>query len=1318
MAVQIRPTRIEVTDRFPMLGFTIATDSPPRLAEVVVATHPALFTRRDGRTASTFYTSREHGVLTIAGRQAIYTLPADVLARFVASDRLYFGLATASAPRGEDWTVDVMPTASSPYVSLSGLSDRALRRVRMFPGRRPAATYGTAGGGTPTWAGDKVQPGTTPAAPGQAPAAAAPAAAPPAQGHHYDDGFGPLPPLAHEEPHAAPAAASRPSAAAAPAQSNPPAAQGQSWSHGLADDDDAESRGIDAAPYAEEETAATAQANALALTGSGDYARVRRIAPSPAFTTGRAGTTIDRIVIHITDAPTTSSTVNTFTAPGAQASAHYLVGQDGEIVQFVAEADTAWHAKGANKRSIGIEHVAIKQGGADYPRRGGGTQHYDYLPPSETQYCESAALVSHLCQKYALTADRTTIIGHREADPATSHASCPDGAWDWAHFMQLVTSNSCTPQPAQSEGQAATVGQALVFGQEDFDKIRRLHAGDYRDLFQWREPASIRALVERRGFSVQHIEDAVGDLNLDFYKVRIDRFPAGMTAPTLLARFISNINGFVDSGICSFDPYDSSDAALIASADPVGACLKLDINRSAPFYDPRGWDDAAIVISAKGPAGQPTQFYSVTTIHTPDTGDHPVSGHRQFGYYVLDGVTYFYTRGADRATLAFPGTEGAIYSGGESLWRSFQRTLSQFINSQGGAASIVPPFSERFNPSAIRIEFSGWGESSAQALSDDIPLDPGVGGMSIGPDALQIGDIIVSTTTHASSAIIRAFSGAPVSHALLYVGQGGQVIEAVGDGVIMRPLADAIAGSNLAVAFRLPGMDDTKRQQIADAAAQYVGRPYNFGGLLRYAAFKVDSSLCSLLPNGAGQRCRAFVGRIDLGPDVTDRFFCSQLILQAYLDAGRQLTTDAAQGVSPGELADLRLRDGLLAYVGHLKAPIPQRSLFGVSLGMIDAVRRPAAALDAEDWSVNWDDVQLIAQPTNLSCWAAAAAIIDGWARQQSVTPESVAALQGRSPATALPWVDHAAFGQAIGFTVQANACWTPEGFRCLLEANGPLWVSVVTQFPSGPAGHAVVVTGMYRENGSYFVRITDPWDRVVGLPGAPGPRTSSHQTGSRYIMTWEAFAGEYETTGGMADFAQLLHSGGTHGNTINRGSAAAVGYAQGVGDGASGAGGSALTRQVTEKNSRRYDLAQLTGFIRPANALAGGAGAPALPGERVILDDWPYIQGPSGRTQAGVAIDWQYQGGAVGNVAIAPVDGQALDGWSAAVRADIAEDASTPERVMLKVRVTTTFSRHGEEDQVGVSEVSLAGDGRQQTHHGAEPAAQRAAAPAARENA
>ncbi|RYF63293.1 MAG: hypothetical protein EOO22_26240 [Comamonadaceae bacterium] len=218
--------------------------------------------------------------------------------------------------------------------------------------------------------------------------------------------------------------------------------------------------------------------------------------------------------------------------------------------------------------------------------------------------------------------------------------------------------------------------------------------------------------------------------------------------------------------------------------------------------------------------------------------------------------------------------------------------------------------------------------------------------------------------------------------------------------------------------------------------------------------------------------------------------------------------------------------------------------------------------------------------------------------------------------------------------------------------------------------------------------------------------------------MTYDAFTAEFEAAGDT-DFAQLLHTGETHGHAINRGDGRSAGYALSldaehaavdpavgsspVSDGDARLGlGTSLTRNTSEKNGRRYDLAQLSGFVEAPQAPAGDAAMAPMPGERVVLDDWPYIDGPSGRTQAGVAIDWQYRNGAVGEVAIAPIEGQVLDGWTAKVLADITLNGSTVNRANLKIRVTTTFSRAGEDDQVAVTDVMLSGDGRPSTIHGA----------------
>lgn len=198
MAAQIRPNRLEVNDRFPMLGFTIRTDGTPQRAEVAIATDLALFRpeHKGQRTAANFYSSRAGGALSVPRGEAIYVVPPEVLARFIGAERLYVALATTPERNGTTPHVDVLPGEGSPYISLKGLTGRSLKRVRLLPSRQQrAAGYGTSGTGSLEWAGDNAAPGLQPAAKVAPVSPAVPAAPAPVTGgdQDYDDGFGPMP---------------------------------------------------------------------------------------------------------------------------------------------------------------------------------------------------------------------------------------------------------------------------------------------------------------------------------------------------------------------------------------------------------------------------------------------------------------------------------------------------------------------------------------------------------------------------------------------------------------------------------------------------------------------------------------------------------------------------------------------------------------------------------------------------------------------------------------------------------------------------------------------------------------------------------------------------------------------------------------------------------------------------------------------------------------------------------------------------------------------------------------------------------------------
>jgi N-acetyl-anhydromuramyl-L-alanine amidase AmpD len=142
---------------------------------------------------------------------------------------------------------------------------------------------------------------------------------------------------------------------------------------------------------------------------------------------------IEEIVLHITEGGTDKAEVTARNAFGIpkylqngkwkQQAAHYIIGRDGTVVQCVRHKDIAFHAGPANDWTIGIEHNT--RSGTDKKL-------------TAAQYLKSAELVLWLCNKLGLAANRYTISGHSEADPATTHSSCPGRVLKWDTYMAAI----------------------------------------------------------------------------------------------------------------------------------------------------------------------------------------------------------------------------------------------------------------------------------------------------------------------------------------------------------------------------------------------------------------------------------------------------------------------------------------------------------------------------------------------------------------------------------------------------------------------------------------------------------------------------------------------------------------------------------------------------------------------------------------------------------------------------------------------------------------------------------------------------------------
>jgi len=173
--------------------------------------------------------------------------------------------------------------------------------------------------------------------------------------------------------------------------------------------------------------------------------------PSPFYWEGRSGNRVRWIILHGTAGGSSAQGVaEWFQNPASQASTHYIIGQDGTVVQCVAEANSAWgngivqdgpgcyppYATGIppanqghgswwdsgpnpNYVTISIEHVKPH------------TDNSDQI--TLAQQNASFALVAHLCAKYAVPprwADANGgITGHFSIE-SSDRSLCP-GPYPW-----------------------------------------------------------------------------------------------------------------------------------------------------------------------------------------------------------------------------------------------------------------------------------------------------------------------------------------------------------------------------------------------------------------------------------------------------------------------------------------------------------------------------------------------------------------------------------------------------------------------------------------------------------------------------------------------------------------------------------------------------------------------------------------------------------------------------------------------------------------------------------------------------------------------
>jgi uncharacterized protein YycO len=241
------------------------------------------------------------------------------------------------------------------------------------------------------------------------------------------------------------------------------------------------------------------------------------------------------------------------------------------------------------------------------------------------------------------------------------------------------------------------------------------------------------------------------------------------------------------------------------------------------------------------------------------------------------------------------------------------------------ACAIMTTFAVALSGCATRLSTTNEGVPTLKIQR--MGVSPLNGGQLIDATSLMPGDIILSSASNVQSNGIQLLTTAGVSHASLYIGDN-QVVEAVGSGVHVRSLEETLATEAVTAAFRHPDLSAAEGQSIRHFALAQVGGKYNYMGVMLHAPFSLQRRLCDLpvLTNTIRDACILGIAQIALGSNDDGRFFCSQLVVDAYAKAGRPITPANSRWVSPADL--LHMREGdvpsiktnqALLYVGHLK---------------------------------------------------------------------------------------------------------------------------------------------------------------------------------------------------------------------------------------------------------------------------------------------------------------------------------------------------------------------------------------------------------------
>ena len=146
-------------------------------------------------------------------------------------------------------------------------------------------------------------------------------------------------------------------------------------------------------------------------------------------------------------------------------------------------------------------------------------------------------------------------------------------------------------------------------------------------------------------------------------------------------------------------------------------------------------------------------------------------------------------------------------------------------------------------------------------------------------------------------------------------------MESLDDGVTTMTLDDSMFSDTVTAAFRHPSMT----KSIAEKITQFLkvkekeGAKFDYIAMIKHLPFRIHASLCEKLPGPVAAVCKDIAQKVYLGTEENNEFYCSELVFEAFKQAGLPLAQIPSDWSTPQDLVELSY-NGSLHYVGHLKA--------------------------------------------------------------------------------------------------------------------------------------------------------------------------------------------------------------------------------------------------------------------------------------------------------------------------------------------------------------------------------------------------------------